>query len=325
MVVASATFGVVKYKDEIMASVSDIFKKETKTEISDIGLIEKDELAEESDLIEEPETESEPKIIEKIVEKIVEKSTISPQATSDTSNLEDELGETQQEHGETQDPLEETQEDLINTQQELQETQDQLQEFQESQQPEPEPEPQPDSVLEPEPEPEPEPEAIIEPVSDLIIWGNLGNSISLKVLGLENVLLKKVVVKVNGLEEGQNPESVNILLKNRDGTYTNVISEFDNSNNLLTINYSKKVETIDSVTKLISSYTQHWLLRPDITEGEQRVQHNYGIQLMTFLSNVDNGNLTYEIVEIDAVGEITEMLIKAINRDGKIIDFSFEL
>jgi len=53
VVIASATFGVVKYKDEITASVVKIFKR-PKVETPDIDSTGKDESVEEAELIEEP-------------------------------------------------------------------------------------------------------------------------------------------------------------------------------------------------------------------------------------------------------------------------------
>jgi len=58
LIVASATFGVVKYKDEITANVSKVFKR-PKIEIPNIDSTGEDEVAEEPELMEEPVTEEE--------------------------------------------------------------------------------------------------------------------------------------------------------------------------------------------------------------------------------------------------------------------------
>ena len=70
VVLASATFGVVKYKDEITANVSKIFNKSPKLEIiaPDIDSTEKDEAMEETELVEEPVVEETELIKEPIIE-----------------------------------------------------------------------------------------------------------------------------------------------------------------------------------------------------------------------------------------------------------------
>lgn len=63
IVATSASFGVVKYKDEITANVSKVFKP--KIEAPDIESRGKDKVAEEPELIEEPIVEEEPGLEEK--------------------------------------------------------------------------------------------------------------------------------------------------------------------------------------------------------------------------------------------------------------------
>jgi len=57
VVLASATFGVVKYKDEIVANVSKVFKG-SKIEVPNVDSTEGDEQVKEPELVEEPTTET---------------------------------------------------------------------------------------------------------------------------------------------------------------------------------------------------------------------------------------------------------------------------
>lgn len=87
VVLASATFGVVKYKDEITANVSKVFKSK-KVEIPNIDSTGKDEVTEEPELVEEPiieEPEAPPEL--EIKERLKELSqTIKPELNKEEQN-----------------------------------------------------------------------------------------------------------------------------------------------------------------------------------------------------------------------------------------------
>lgn len=78
VVIASATFGVVKYKDEITASVVSIFER-PRVEIPNIESTGGNKLLEESELFEEPVIEEESKEEQKTVQPVQEQSRIAEQ------------------------------------------------------------------------------------------------------------------------------------------------------------------------------------------------------------------------------------------------------
>lgn len=87
VVVASATFGVIKYKDEITANVSKVFKG-SKVEVLNIDSTEGDELTEEAELVEEPIIEEPEALPEsEIKERLKELSqTIKPELNKEEQN-----------------------------------------------------------------------------------------------------------------------------------------------------------------------------------------------------------------------------------------------